>query len=341
MIRNNANNKLFIYSKLKVDIMKKKKIYEVYPELVKYFKNKSDAYTYLPRSDKRVIVKCPECGHEHEMIIHNLTRRHYKCPVCGDGNSYPEKIMLALLDQLGIEYIYHLNKKKFAWCEKYIYDFYIPDLNIIIETDGLQHYSGGFKKNVEEYEKNDRIKEEIAIKNGINKVIHIDCSNRDLIILKENIINNLKNFFDLTKINWEECVHIASKSKVYEICKFWEKEKENKNAAEIAKELGVKRGTLVRYLHKGTEAGFCVYDGKKERRRAAKKGGKRIKEIRTREIDVYDKDDNFLMSFSSAKELSKNSKEIFGIEFTYQGIIYCCNGTNKTHNGYKFKYRRI
>ena len=27
------------------------------------------------------------------------------------------------------------------------------------------------------------------------------------------------------------------------------------------------------------------------------------------------------------------------IQFDYQGIIYTCNGTQKTHKGYKFKYK--
>ena len=108
----------------------------------------------------------------------------------------------------------------------------------------------------------------------------------------------------------------------------------------MAKELGITRDLLVRYLHRGNDAGFCVYDGKKEKIRASKKGGNIIKKNRTKKIEVYDINDNFLMEINSAKELVKLSKEKFGVEFTYGGIIYTCNGTQKTHKGFKFKYKQ-
>lgn len=83
------------------------------PELKIYFKNEEDFYKYKICSDARIDVKCPSCGHEHVMIVKNLTRRHYSCPVCKSNKSFPERIMLAILDQLKIKYIYQLNKKNF------------------------------------------------------------------------------------------------------------------------------------------------------------------------------------------------------------------------------------
>ena len=49
----------------------KKKVADYYPELVKFFKNAEEAKNVSIRSDKRVEVKCPDCGHEHVMIVKN------------------------------------------------------------------------------------------------------------------------------------------------------------------------------------------------------------------------------------------------------------------------------
>lgn len=320
-----------------------RKVAIYYPELVKFFKNPKEAEEYSIRSDKRIWVKCPDCGHEHVMIVKNLTRRHYKCPVCGDGNSFPEKITLALLDLAGKEYVYHANNKTFPWCGKFIYDFYLPKENVIIETDGAQHTMTCFMfdgaKTLDEEQKNDNIKEVLALENGISKIIRIDFSNRDLTVCKGNLALSLSEVIDFKNVNWKDVIAKASSSKLRNICEKWEKEKDIKNTVEIAKELGISRDKLVRFLHKGTEAGFCVYDGESERIRAAKKGGSVIKKTRTKPIMVYDLENKFLGEYSGAKYLSEISENVFGVKFDYQGIIYTCTGVQKTHRGYKFKYK--
>ena len=53
---------------------------------------------------------------------------------------YPEKYVYAFLKALDIDFVYHHNKSHLSWCENFQYDFYIPNLKIIIETHGKQHY---------------------------------------------------------------------------------------------------------------------------------------------------------------------------------------------------------
>ena len=52
-----------------------------------------------------------------------------------------------------------------------VYDFYIPELEAIIEVHGSQHYGQGFEKvggrTLEEEQINDRLKEDLAKQNGI------------------------------------------------------------------------------------------------------------------------------------------------------------------------------
>ena len=319
-----------------------KKVYQYYPELIRFFKYKQDAYTYSIRSEKKIWVKCPDCGYEHQMIVRNLTKRHYNCPICGEKNSYPERLMLAILESLNVEYIYHLNKKTFGWCGKYIYDFYLPNQNIILETDGSQHYSTKFgynnSKTVLEEQENDRIKTSLAKSNGIKDVIHIDFSDRDLLSIKTIVEPILKNIFGEIQISWNECVKRASSSNMVEICKTWEKYKDTKTTIDLAKMFGISRGQIVRILHRGTDAGLCIYDGTLERKRAGLSGNQKIKQIRTKKIDVYDKDNNFIGTFNGAKELTKISLEKFGVNFTYVGIMDVCHNRCKSHRGYIFKY---
>lgn len=319
----------------------KRKIYIYCPEVIHYLKNKEDAYTYSICSDKKITVKCPECGYEHIMIVKNLTRRHYSCPKCGGGTSFPEKIMMNVLDELNEPYIYQLNKKQFNWCGKYKYDFYLIDKNIILEIDGAQHYCTkmGYKgsKTLKETIENDNIKNKLAKENGVN-VIHINCSYRSFEKIKCSILHSLNNILKLENIDWCKCLQNATKSKIYEVCKKWEEVKEYMNTEDLSNLLGIPRSRIVRYLHQGNDVGFCTYDGKYERKRASKKGIL-IRKSKMKHVLVYDKDNNYIDEFDSAKKLSTISKDVFGIKFTYVGIIDTCKGKQKSHKNFKFKYK--
>ena len=71
---------------------------------------------------------CPTCGNIVEKlpsIVFN-EKDVFVCPACSDGFSYPEKFLLNMFQQLGVEFIYQLTKSHFKWCGDYRYDFYIP-----------------------------------------------------------------------------------------------------------------------------------------------------------------------------------------------------------------------
>lgn len=319
-----------------------KKIIDYCENVVQYLKNKDDALKYSIGSNAKIDVICPMCGYEHKMIVSNLTHRHYSCPMCGDGISFPEKLMLNVLTFINEPFIYQLNKKTFEWCGKYKYDFYLTKKNIIIEVDGSQHYNSEMKFNgalsLFEVQQNDINKINLAKENGISDVLHIDCSSRNPIDIKNNILLKTNNILDLTNLNWEVCFSNASKSKIYEVCKKWEEVKDYMDANELSQILGISRDRVVRYLHKGTLAGFCEYDGKKERIRASHKGVAKLNKKR-KQILVFDTDGKFIREYSSARSLINESLQMFGVKFTYIGIVETCNGRQKTHKNYKFKYK--
>ena len=319
-----------------------RKVKDYYPELVKYFKNPKDAEIYTIRSDKRIEVKCPDCGHEHIMIVKNLTKRHYNCPVCGSKLSFGERLILAIFDSLKINYIYQVNHKIFKWVNNFKYDFYLPDYNIIIEINGVQHLTTPFKfknsRTVEKEQQNDLIKKELALANGISKVIYIDYSDRDILIYKDEICNKLKDYINVNDINWQDSISKASTSRLLEAINTWKKYKDNKTTKEIAEMVNIHSGTLVKYLHMGNALGFCSYNSQEERIKQNKKNAQKIKEIRTKKVNVYTIDNKFLGTFNGARFLSENSLELFNVDLRYQDIIAVCNGRQKTHRNLKFKY---
>ena len=174
------------------------------PDLIKFFKNPKDAEKVTIMSDKKLKLKCPDCGFEKEMSAGKLTERRFACTKCGDGISIPEKFIGEVLDQLNTN---AKREKTFNWSKKFRYDFYLEKENIIIETHGSQHYDEKYsftKITLSEQQKIDKEKKELALANGIDRYIELNCSNTDFKKLKEETVKGFEEAFDLSKIDWEK-----------------------------------------------------------------------------------------------------------------------------------------
>lgn len=236
------------------------------PEIVKYLVDANDAYIYSYRSNKKIKMRCPNCGHVKDMCPDQLYVSGFACPKCSDGISYPEKIMFSMLDQLNIPFSTQLCKTTFDWCKNYRYDFYIPSTNGIIEIQGMQHYEEGFNKSIlnkniktlKELQENDRVKKELALKNGIKNYIVIDCRYSELEFIKNNITNSeLSKLFDLSTIDWLKCHEYACGSLVKKACDLWNGG--INTTIGVANELKMSRGTAIKYLKQGAMLGLCNY----------------------------------------------------------------------------------
>jgi len=75
----------------------------------------NDAKSYTKCSNKKITIICPDCGEiKAECItLNNIYRTQSIGCACGDGLSYPEKIMYSVLKQLDINFITQLNKTTF------------------------------------------------------------------------------------------------------------------------------------------------------------------------------------------------------------------------------------
>lgn len=301
------------------------------PELIKYFVNIEDAYTHTYSSNKKVLLKCPDCGFKKEMIIANLYKQGFGCIICGDGISYPEKVMGNILKELKVDFKTQLSKSTFKWCKNYRYDFYFEYNNekYIVETHGNQHYeicSGNWKE-LKDILQNDKDKCNLAINNEIKKenYIVIDCRKSDLNFVKQNILNSkLKEIFDLNNVDWIKIGKQSEKSLVKEVCDYWKEHNninnENLSTTYISKIFDKKRVTILRYIKIGDKLGMCDYK-------------KRNTILKTKDnyIEVY-KDGIKLREFDTYKDVV----EYFNKEnFSVSKISKACK-THKLYKGFEF-----
>ena len=129
-------------------------------------------------SEVKVIITCKKHG---DFIItpDNFLRGH-NCPHC--ATSLLEMKVKQILDDHKINYI---QQKTFDWLRyngPLKIDFYLPDFNIAIECQGLQHFRpfdifGGLES-FEITKKRDQIKKELCDKNGIRILYYSDTKSK-------------------------------------------------------------------------------------------------------------------------------------------------------------------
>nr|DAP95930.1 MAG TPA: restriction enzyme [Caudoviricetes sp.] len=236
-------------------------IMTTHPHLVKYFADKDDAGKYNYLSNKKVNMKCPYCGEEKYMRIADLYNQGFSCPCCSDGLSIGEKIMYIILEDNEIDFI----KEYMFDNAKYKYDFYLNKFNMIIETNGKQHYeettiSRGTRC-FEDEVLNDKNKKDFALSNDVEKYIYIDCRKSDV----EYIINSIYNsgIIDLLHIKNIDVDAIRQKlyshSIVKNVCDIYSS-CDDISIKYLQDMFHMSRCTIRKYLKIGANLGWCDYN---------------------------------------------------------------------------------
>ncbi len=216
----------------------------VRPDLIKYFKNKDDASIFSIGSHKITTMVCPNCGEEKDMMITDLTRKPFCCRICSDGISKGEKFVLSFLQQLNMRCE---PQKSFKWLKYRTYDFYLEDINMIIEVHGEQHYrTSGFKrKSLKEEQANDKLKKGTALKNGIANYIELRYYSNDFEKLKDEICLKLSDILNIDNIDWGKCYEYCNSSNITIAYKLY---CEKLNINNISKIMNLNRKTIRKYL---------------------------------------------------------------------------------------------
>lgn len=176
-----------------------------HPQVAKLMFNKIDKYRFTHGSGVKVEWKCPTCSRNiGKKSIKNIVKDGVSCVICSPYTSTPEFLMGSVLNQLSIEFVSEYNT---TWAKGKQYDFFLPKYNSIIETHGAQHYSDSFRfresRTLLEEQENDRLKEEVALENGIENYIVINTSYSSINDNLDSILNNekLNSLFDLKSID--------------------------------------------------------------------------------------------------------------------------------------------
>lgn len=160
----------------------KSRLQETHPELT--------LLSDYVRSNQQVHVQCNDCGFDF-WIIPNKLQQGQHCPHCKISNG--ERLIKNYLDKNEIEYTY--NKKYDGLIgiggRQLSYDFYLPEYNVLIEMQGIQHvqpvdftYShniGLAETNFKKQQEHDKRKREYAATHNIplleiwyDEIDHVD-----------------------------------------------------------------------------------------------------------------------------------------------------------------------
>jgi hypothetical protein len=298
------------------------------PEIAKLLKDKQLGYEITAGSNKKEWFVCPDCGIEQRKMVWNVYHQKFSCFKCNDGISYPEKFVMCLLDQLQVEYE---REKSFNWSNGKLYDFYIPSLNLIIETHGIQHYyDNGFSKfggkTLDEEMTNDKYKMELTKINKIENYVVIDCRTSNLDYIRNSITNSkLGTIFNLNNISWHLCDEYSSKTLIKMASNLWN---QGKNTFEIGEILKFSRSTIIKYLKQGNKLNWCNYDPKEEQKKIGRlHGGKNAKRVVQLTLN-----NQYIKTWNSLMEIEKE----LGIKFGNVSAV--CRGDAKSASNFKWMF---
>lgn len=283
--------------------------------MIPYLKDKTIAYKFKPGSNYRTIFKCPDCGYEKDLSIKDVTTYGFKCSVCNDKLTKPNKFLRALLKQLPVDNIIYEYHSEWTKNRKYDVYFEIDHKKYIIEMDGDQHRLNTTWSTLERQNAIDKEKEKLAYDNGVH-LIRIKAKIYDY----ESWIEQFKsceigNFIKDSDVDWNKCIEYAESNLTKEMCDYINS---NPDATlkDVSEEFGICRNTASAYLKIGTKLGWCNFTKEDAKNRSDRFNAKR-KGVRNR---LYDKDGTLISEFYSFTECAKTISSLCGITVTYENI---------------------
>ena len=141
------------------------------------FLNKAfpNEYLYLTEyvtAKTKIHIQCKKCSHKfwQEAFSH---LSGCGCPVCNES-----KLEKEVTKYLSLQNIRNEKQKKFKWLGRQSLDFYLPDYNIAVECQGIQHFEPkdffGGHDGLEVIVKRDNIKLKKCLAHNINMIYVID-----------------------------------------------------------------------------------------------------------------------------------------------------------------------
>ena len=214
-----------------------------------------DCYNISCHSAKKFYFKCHDCDKVslNKVSLYQVINQGYSCSHCRDEITIPNKWIRNLLNMLNIDFIseckfYYLGYRKSV-------DVFIPSKNLIIEMDG------NYGNHTFEY---DYWRDFLNIKYGGYKTIRVNLKNNythnEFNCLKEETIKSLSNILDLNNLDWNELWSRCQNN--YCVCSWNLWNSGIHDTSKIAKEIGVSRSSVIKYLNTGLQLKKCSYSPK-------------------------------------------------------------------------------
>lgn len=298
------------------------------PDLAVYLRNPEDGYKYTKGSNQILTWQCPKCQYVYQRKPNQMNTYINKCPMCSDAISYPEKFMTAVLRQISFPYE---QQKMFDWAGGRRYDFYIAEMNMIIEVNGKQHYEGMFARNAAQMFNDDMDKQWLAHENHIKDYIVLDCRYSTMEWMRNAVMSSLLPtllFFDEDDIDWNTCHQEALGSVTHIICDAY---RQGMSVKQMAITFDCSPTTIRTHLKKAASIGLCDYSSDKAQQQARKENGQRVLATRCKPVAQYDTNGNLITLFPSIQEAQRQT-----------GLTNICavlKGRRKTKGGYVWKYQ--
>ncbi|WAX23266.1 hypothetical protein VL10_ORF75 [Staphylococcus phage vB_SauM_VL10] len=162
-------------------------------------------YTFLEKykgNGMKIKVKHEKCGNVYAVKPNNYLSG-YRCPIC--KSSIGEQLLVNFLTNKDITFIPQYYFNNLRGNKGYLrYDFYLPEYNILIEYNGIQHYKpveffGGLKTYKRQLER-DNIKRQYAVDNNISLIeVPFYVSTKELI--EEKLNYELNKYYSVKQGN--------------------------------------------------------------------------------------------------------------------------------------------
>lgn len=156
---------------------------------------------YCGANVRNLKIKCGLCGKPYTTSFSDYKHDEQRtCLACGKSMSIMERKICNFLDRMNIEYVPEKSFEDCRYIRKLLFDFYLPEYNLLIEYDGEGHYLEKFYKNrfddtlaaLKETQKRDQIKTKYCQDNNIPllRIPYWEKENFETIIInKINALN--------------------------------------------------------------------------------------------------------------------------------------------------------
>jgi len=300
-----------------------------HPRIKDILLNKSDADIYSHGSKQKLEFVCG-CGNRINKQLVTVVRQGLCCPICNDGISFGEKVMLNLLSDNGVNFKYDSTTN---YSQGRRYDFILDEISTIIEINGEQHYKRTFEtlshRTLDEEQENDRLKEQLARENGIEHYYNIEVSDRNIDVLSNRIRElGLLEKLKLCNVDWKEIEKKSLSSMIIFVCKAFDENPTFGNT-ELSNMFKLSTATITKYLKIGQRLKLCSYNKDSMNERVA------INNKKSKSIVQMDESYCFIRVYHS---MSKAGIEVYNNRGTGRYIKDRCEGNESILKGYYWMY---